>query len=224
MVLGRKFLRQQLEEVAHRQKFEVGCGRFRVWEWVLPQSEDNDSVEKTSKTEVASPEEGEVAEEDLNSNKQLKSDGVSGSQRCNMVLKKQFAIEKALADLVLPCLARSSAETYNRFASRLVKQISELEQQVTALSRSSRSVVTTSEVGINKRLGSRKGAKTGLDSSSPSLGRRTSLATDPLPPSLAALQTSLWLRLQFLLPLLPPIYIDRYLEQLLVVMNMHTTK
>jgi hypothetical protein len=180
-----------------------------VWEWVVPQPEES-AREKNSKTEVASPEECEVAEDDLNMSKQPKSSGASGSYRCIMVLKKQFAIEKALADLVLPCLARSSAETYNRFASRLVKQISELEQQVTALSRCfGRPVVASSEAGINKRLGSRKGARTGLDASSPNLGRRASLVTDPLPPSLAALQTSLWLRLQFLLPLLPPIYTDR---------------
>ena len=69
--------------------------------------------------------------------------------------------------------------------------------------------MATSESGVSKRLGSQKGSRTGFESSSPGIGRRGVPVTDLLPPSVAALQTSLWLRLQFLLPLLPPIYTDR---------------
>lgn len=210
MLLGRKFLRQQLEEMAHRKKFKLSFVKIRVWEW-LPQQvdENNFAAENNRKVEIASLEEGEVAEEDMDCSKQV-IEGVLGVAGCNQSFKKHFAIEKALADLVLPCLARSSSEIYSRFASRLVKQISDLEQQVTMLSRASgRSVMTASEGGANKRFGSRKGPRTGSETASPGLGRWTTSVTESSPPSAAALQTSLWLRLRFLLLLLPPIYSDR---------------
>lgn len=212
MLLGRKSLRQQLDEMAHRKTFKVGCRRVSVWGWLPPQGEDSNTLtDNDKKPEAASPEEGEVAEENVDSRKEgkLLGAGYLGPYDCGVLLKKHFAIEKALADLVLPCLARSSTETWSRFASRLVKQMSDLEQQVSLLSRSSgKPMIASSET--HKGIGLRKGPRSGLECGSPGIGRRsvTSVA-DSSPPCAAALQTSLWLRLQFFLPLLCTIYADR---------------
>ncbi|KAI5076641.1 hypothetical protein GOP47_0009111 [Adiantum capillus-veneris] len=210
MLLGRKFLRQQLVEMAQRKKFKLSFGKIKVWEWLPRQvDEGNLAVDNIRKAEVTSLEEGEVAEEDMDCSK-LVSEGVSVLTNCSHPPKKQFAIEKALADLVLPCLARSSSEIYGRFAFQLVKQISDLEQQVTLLSRASgRTVMAVPDGGPNKRFGPRKGPRAGSEMGSPGIGRWTTSGTESSPPSAAALQTSLWLRFRFLLLLLPPIYSDR---------------
>ncbi|MCO5604960.1 hypothetical protein L7F22_059135 [Adiantum nelumboides] len=210
MLFGRKFLRQQLVEIAQRKKFKLTSGKRKVWEWLPHQvDESNLVVDNIRKADVTSLEEGEVAEEDMDCSK-LVTDGVPVLTNCSQPLKKHFAIEKALADLVLPCLARSSSEIYIRFASQLIKQISDLEQQVTLLSRSSgRTLMPVLEGGPNKRFGPRKGPRAGSEMASPGIGRWTTLGTESSPPSAAALQTSLWLRFRFLLLLLPRIYSDR---------------
>eukprot|EP00850_Spirogloea_muscicola_P007266 SM000036S13310 [mRNA] locus=s36:572480:582824:- [translate_table: standard] len=129
-----------------------------------------------------------------------------------------FATERALADLVLPCLARSSHDTCASSAADLVKQIGYLEQHISTLSKStsagSGSLVAEAR-GLAPQWGRRMG---GEAASSPGLGRRPLAGggavadATPAPPAVAtaaALQTSLWLRLQFLLPLLPIIHADR---------------
>lgn len=61
-----------------------------------------------------------------------------------------------------------------------------------------------------KGSGVRRGARSSMDASSPGLGRKFTGAPDSAPVPAAALQTSIWLRLQFLLPLLPMIQTERY--------------
>ncbi|KAH6554895.1 hypothetical protein KP509_1Z299100 [Ceratopteris richardii] len=209
MLLGRKFLRQQLVEMAQRKKLKLSSGKIKVWEWLpLQVDEHNLAAENGRKAEVISLEEGEVAEEDLDCTKLL-NEGGQILTNSNQLAKKHFVVEKALADLVLPCLARSSLEIYSRFASQLIKQLGDLEQQVTMMSRGSGKAVVTAPEGQNKRFGHRKGPRSGSETGSPGIGRWTAPPTDSSPPSAAALQTSLWLRFRFLLLLLPPIYSDR---------------
>eukprot|EP00850_Spirogloea_muscicola_P013663 SM000094S24680 [mRNA] locus=s94:135135:145411:+ [translate_table: standard] len=129
-----------------------------------------------------------------------------------------FATERALADLVLPCLARSSHDTCAGSAADLVKQIGYLEQHISTLSKSTSAgsgASVTEARGLAPLRGRRMG---GEAASSPGMGRRPLAGggavadATPAPPAVAtaaALQTSLWLRLQFLLPLLPIIHADR---------------
>lgn len=212
-VLGRKSLRQSLDTMAHLGGFSVKSSHMNPWGW--SSSQHVTEVNK-KKTEAASPEEGEVAEEGLD----CKKDGrpyyssLNDSDVEGCFQSQYFAIEKGLADLVLPCLARSSSEMRSTFAMELVKQMTELVKQMTALEQHinmptryagksiSGATVVADGTGI-KGHGSRKGLRGG----SPGLGRRLAGVSDP--PSAAALQASMWLRLQFLLPLLRIIHVDR---------------
>eukprot|EP00850_Spirogloea_muscicola_P011237 SM000069S20674 [mRNA] locus=s69:95001:105271:+ [translate_table: standard] len=129
-----------------------------------------------------------------------------------------FATERALADLVLPCLARSSHDTCAGSAADLVKQIGYLEQHISTLTKSTLAGSGPS-VAEARGLAPLRGRRMGGEAaSSPGMGRRPLAGggavadTTPAPPAVAtaaALQTSLWLRLQFLLPLLPIIHADR---------------
>lgn len=206
-VLGRKSLRQSLDSMAHQGGFSVKSSHMSPWGW--SSSQRVTEVNK-KKTEATSPEEGEVAEEGLDCKKDgrsyytsLHDSDVEGCFQC-----QYFAIEKGLADLVLPCLARSSSEMRSTFAMELVKQMATLEQHINMPIRYagksiSGATVVADGTGIKGHV-SRKGLRGG----SPGLGRRLTGVSDP-PPSAAALQASMWLRLQFLLPLLRIIHVDR---------------
>ncbi|GLJ22177.1 hypothetical protein SUGI_0416630 [Cryptomeria japonica] len=191
VLLGRKSLKQLLESMANRSGFSTKTRQVHACSWSSPQCYVGTAEEK-KKTEAASPEEGEVAEEALDSYQ-----------------SQYFSIEKGIADLVLPCLARSSTETCTAFATDLLKQMSILEQHINTPTRnvgkSPSGAAAGAEGGGIKSHGSRKAFRGG----SPSLGRRPTGVTETSPSSVAALHVSMWLRLQFLLPLLPQIYADR---------------
>ncbi|BFI43571.1 hypothetical protein MPTK2_Ug00450 [Marchantia polymorpha subsp. ruderalis] len=218
MLLGRRSLHQLLDNIAHRKGFSVGTRRVPAWGWQPPGycGEMGQPLGSEKRTDTASPEEGEVAEDGSDwrktDAKQSRS-GISGHDQ-DVSNGRQFAIEKALADLVLPCLARSSNETCNGFAFELIKQMSNLEQQITLLARSVGKPVSASassgECMGGKGAGMRRGARAGFETSSPGIGRKFIGSTaESAAVSAAALQTSMWLRLQFLLPLLPIIHTDR---------------
>ncbi|KAL2623688.1 hypothetical protein R1flu_003893 [Riccia fluitans] len=218
MLLGRRSLQQLLENIAHRQGFSVGTRRVPAWGWQPPGYSGEVgavSLEK-KKSETASPEEGEVPADGSDWRHRDGKQNCSGMPGVEQEMStcREFAVEKALADLVLPCLARSSTDTCTGFAFELIKQMSNLEQQITSFSRSVGKTVPPSnaggEVAGNKSAGMRRGTRSGFESSSPGIGRKfTGSSADSSPVSAAALQTSMWLRLQFLLPLLPIIHTDR---------------
>lgn len=191
VLLGKKSLRQLLESMANRSSLSIKIRQLHAWSWPSPQYYVGTAEDK-KKTEAASPEEGEVAEEALDSYQ-----------------SQYFSIEKGIADLVLPCLARSSTETCTAFASDLVKQMILLEQHINTPTRNVGKSASGAAAGAEgsgiKSHGSRKGLRGG----SPGLGRRLTGVTEISPSSVAALHVSMWLRLQFLLPLLPNIYLDR---------------
>lgn len=191
VLLGRKSLKELLEIMAKRSHFSTKTRPVHACRWSLTQRQVGTAEDK-KKTEAASPEEGEVAEEALDSYQ-----------------SQYFSIEKGIADLVLPCLARSSTETCTLFATDLVKQMGLLEQHINTPTRNVGKSPSGAAAGAEgsgiKSHGSRKGLRGG----SPSLGRRLTGVTETSPSSVAALHVSMWLRLQFLLPLLPHIYADR---------------
>ncbi|BBN20580.1 hypothetical protein Mp_Vg00710 [Marchantia polymorpha subsp. ruderalis] len=218
MLLGRKSLHQLLDNIAQRQGFSVGTRRVPAWGWQPPgHGGDKAPVlgSEKKKVDTASPEEGELAEDGSEWRKrEEKQKGGGHAIEQEAPNARQFAIEKALADLVLPCLARSSNETCNGFAFELIKQMSTLEQQITLIARSVGKTFQAASAGgesvIGKGVGVRRGARAGFDTSSPGIGRKfVGASADSSAVSAAALQTSMWLRLQFLLPLLPIIHTDR---------------
>lgn len=205
-VLGRKSLRQSLDTMANQGGFSVKICYMSPWGW---SSSQYVTEADKKRTEAASPEEGEVAEEGLDYKKDGKPyyNSLNDSDVEGYIQSQYFAIEKGLADLVLPCLARSSVEMRSNFAIELVKQMNTLEQIINMPIRHAGKSMSGAGVGVEgtgiKGHGSRKGLRGG----SPGLGRRLTGVADP--PSAAALQASMWLRLQFLLPLLRIIHVDR---------------
>ena len=117
-------------------------------------------------------------------------------------VSQQHATERALVELVLPCIDQSSDDSRNAFASDLIKQRHIIEQQINTVTRG-----TTKQAGAvlsgvegpankgNKRKGMRGG--------NPGLARRPTGVADSARPSPAALRASMALGLQFLLRLLP---------------------
>jgi hypothetical protein len=216
VLAGRKSLCQLLERFAERQGFSTSslC-RMKPWGWHPPKTKVKDTLgcdELKQQSQGGSPEEGEVEDGGMDCQKQEEKQPCQGS---NVSTCKPFASEKALADLVLPCLVRSSNDTCSGFAFELVKQMSNLEQQISSISQpSGRAALNVAPCGDGilgpKGSGGRWGGRSGLDVGSPGLGRRsTASVSESTRPTAAALQISLWLRLQFLLPLLPMIQTER---------------
>ncbi|XP_024382046.1 mediator of RNA polymerase II transcription subunit 12 isoform X2 [Physcomitrium patens] len=220
MLLGRKSLRQLLHNIAAKS-FSIRPRQARTWDWQPPKQPHRDLAEMSEKKQASlqvganSPEEGELEEEAMDWQKSDEKSFQQSSRAFSGSSCKPFATEKALADLVLPCLARSSLENRSGFAFELVKEMNNLEQHISNLTRSSGRPAASALPGSDGILGSkgssvRRGPRIGMDVGSPGLGRRlTGSISEAVPVSLAALQTSVWLRLQFLLPLLPIILTER---------------
>ncbi|XP_058084336.1 mediator of RNA polymerase II transcription subunit 12 isoform X2 [Magnolia sinica] len=200
LLLGRKSIRQRLLNVAQLRGLSTKPQFSKPWGWssCIADQAGNRGVKR--KMEAASLEEGEVVEEGMD----VKRSGKVMSQMAD----EQYVTEKALAELVFPCIDRSSNESRNTFANDLIKQMSLIEQQVNTVIRGANkqagSVPSVGEGAANKG-NTRKGMRGG----SPGLGRRPTTPADSSPPSAAALRASMWLRLQFLLRLLPIICADR---------------
>ncbi|RWW19274.1 hypothetical protein GW17_00016688 [Ensete ventricosum] len=199
VLLGRKSIRQQLIFVAQRKGFPIKAPFWKPWGWSSSLSDATTNRGDKRKFESISVEEGEVVEESIDLKMfskvihNMDAEGFSPSQ--------QHKTEKALAELILPCIDRSSSELRNLFANELIKQMGAIDQQINTVTPNGFKSSLNTEASSNKG-NSRKGIRGG----SPVLGRRP---TDFAPPSAAALKISLSLRLQFLLRLLPIIYEDR---------------
>lgn len=203
---GRKSIRQQLIYVAQRRGLSTKAQFWKPWGWSTSTADVIANKADRNKLESVSLEEGEVVDEFMN----IKRPGKMGSSSHAEVLgfSQQYVIEKALAELILPCIDRSSSDLRNSFTAELIKQMSTIEQQVTMLARggSKQASGVSSGVEVSSNKGnSRKGMRGG----SPGMGRRPTAVVDSSPPSPAALKASMWLRLQFLLRLLPIVFADR---------------
>lgn len=122
---------------------------------------------------------------------------VEGASR----LVNPFGLERALAELVLPLLAQSSPEACSSFAAELVRELTALEAYISALARHANKPTAT-EAPTPTKWG--KGLE-GLGSPRTGGGQWGAASELQAPASMAALQTSLWLRLQFVLPMLPQV-------------------
>ncbi|KAL5981470.1 hypothetical protein ACLOJK_015532 [Asimina triloba] len=199
VLLGRKSIRQRLANVAQLRNLSMKAQFSKPWGWsnCVADQAANRGVKR--KLEATSLEEGEVVEEGTD----IKRSGKNMTQ----VVDEQYVYEKALAELVLPCVDRGSNDSRSAFATDMIKQISTIEQQVNMVfcgaSKQVGAVPSGGEGATNKG-NTRKSIRGG----SPGLGRRLTPSADSSPPSAVALQASVWLRLQFILRLLPIICAD----------------
>ncbi|XP_042503822.1 mediator of RNA polymerase II transcription subunit 12-like [Macadamia integrifolia] len=207
VLFGRKSIRQRLLSVAQQRGLPTKVKFWKPWGWSNFTADLSAVRGEKRKYEASSLEEGEVVEDGVD----VKRLGRVASQSFNaegLNSSQQFVTERALVDLVLPCIDRSSNDSRTAFANDLIKQMISIEQQINTATRGAGKQAGTAPSGIESATNkgnSRKVPKSG----SPGLGRRTTGTVDSAPPSSAALRASMWLRLQFLLRLLPIIYGDR---------------
>ncbi|KAM7260986.1 hypothetical protein ACFE04_026461 [Oxalis oulophora] len=198
VLFGRKTIRQRLINIAESKGLSTKPQFWKPWGWTT-NSVSNSLTNKRDrkKFEATSIEDGEVVEGGTGSKKYSK-----GSQ-----LEAQVNVtEKALIELVLPCIDQSSDELRNAFANDLIKQLSKIEQQINAVTPGAIKQTGAGSSGVEGSTikgNSRKGIRGG----SPGLARRAAGESSALL-SPTALRASMALRLQLLLRLMPVIYAD----------------
>ncbi|VVB06803.1 unnamed protein product [Arabis nemorensis] len=210
VLFGRKTIRQKLILVGESKGLPTKPQFWKPWGWCNNSSSDRITANKQGKKrklEVSSIEEGEVIEEGLGSKKVLLPRALDES---SLSVGYGITTERAFVQLVLPCIDQSSDESRSTFVNELVRQFSNIEQQLSSLT--NRSTTNNKHIGTassGSEVSSNKGStrKVLRGGGSPSLARRSSTNTTDTapPPSPAALRASMSLRLQFLLRLLPVI-------------------
>ncbi|KAL2892223.1 Mediator of RNA polymerase II transcription subunit 12 [Bienertia sinuspersici] len=205
VLFGKKSIRQRLVNFAECGSFSTKAQFWKPLGWCNYISDASGNRGDKRRFETVSIEEGELVEEDYNKH-------VRGAQKLSdregLSTNQQFVTERALVELVLPCIDRSSDDSRNRFASELIKQVNNIEQHISGVasgsSKQSGSSPSGSEGSINK-TSTRKSMK----GSSPGLVRRAAaVAIESTPSSPVALRASVSLRLQLLVRLLPNICAD----------------
>uniref|UniRef100_A0A1J3JXE6 Mediator of RNA polymerase II transcription subunit 12 n=1 Tax=Noccaea caerulescens TaxID=107243 RepID=A0A1J3JXE6_NOCCA len=209
VLFGRKTIRQKLIIVGEGKGLPTKPQFWKPWGWCNSPSSDPITANKAGKKrklESVSMEEGEVIEEGSGSRKVLLPRALDNNSPS---VGYGFTTERAFVQLVLPCIDQSSDESRSTFVNELVRQFSNIEQQLSSVT--SRSITNNKFTGTassGSEVSLTKGStRKGLRGGSPSLARRSSTNTTDTapPPSPAALRASLSLRLQFLLRLLPVI-------------------
>ncbi|EEF50532.1 mediator of RNA polymerase II transcription subunit 12 [Ricinus communis] len=204
VLFGRKTIRQRLTIIAESKNLSTKAQFWKPWGWCRSGLDPVTNRGERKKFEVTSLEEGEVVEDGTDTKRSgkvspqmLESEGFNISQ--------QYMTERALIELVLPCIDQGSDESRNTFASDLIKQLNNIELLIAARGASKQTGSASSglEGPVNKG-NSRKVIRGG----SPGMNRRTTGAADSTLPSPAVLRTSMLLRLQLLLRLLPVICTD----------------
>lgn len=185
VLFGRKSIRQRLTNIAESKGLSTKPRFRKPWGWCYSKLDLLSSKGDVRKFEATSIEEGEVVEE-----------GTS-----------QYVTERALIELVLSCIDQSSDDSRNTFASDLIKQMNNIEQQINTLTRGASKQGGMVNSGI-EGTGSKSSNRKGMRGGSPGLVRRPTVTADAVPPSPAALRASMSLRLQFLVRLLPIICAD----------------
>ena len=194
VLFGRKSIRQRLTNIAESKGLSTKTMFWKPWGWC------------TSGSDTSYLEEGEVVEEGTDSRKYNQK---SVPMLDNEVLHsgQQYVTERALIELVLPCIDQSSEESRNTFANDLIKQLNNIEQQINAVTSGTSKQTGSVPSGIEGPTS--KGSSRKMKGGSPGMARRSTGSTDSPLPSPAALRASMSLRLQLILRLLPVILEDR---------------
>ncbi|KAE8699760.1 Mediator of RNA polymerase II transcription subunit 12 [Hibiscus syriacus] len=205
VLLGRKTVRQRLSNIAETKNLSTKKQFWKPWGWSYSGVDLVTNSGEKKKSEVTSLEEGEVIQEGMETKGCIKGStqvDVEGSS-----ISQQHVTEKAFIELVLPCINQSSIDSYNIFASDLIKQFNTIEQQINSVTHGVSKQTGAAASGIEgstNKINNRKGTR----GASPRLARRAPAPVESAPPSPAALQASLSLRLQFIVRLLPIICAD----------------
>ncbi|XP_020598943.1 mediator of RNA polymerase II transcription subunit 12 [Phalaenopsis equestris] len=216
---GRKSIRQQLVSVAQRKCLSIKTLFWKPWGWPNLMADIASNRGEKNKLDMVTIEEGEVVD-DASDAKRSGKINFPTVDADNITSSQQYVIEKAIAELILPCLDRSSADLCNSFAVELIKQMNMIDQQINVFTRGGSKQPGLGPSGVE--LSSNKGSsRKGLRGGSPGLGRRAITAADSPPPSATSLKASIWLRMQFLVRLLPIVLADRNLRQMLASIILH---
>lgn len=207
VLYGKKSIWQKVMNIAADIKeLSVKPQYWKPWGWVHTDSNPVSVKGERLKSEAGALEEGEVVDEGADFNHFGKGHGLLVGE--GSVVSQQHLTERALIELILPCVDQGSDDLRNSFASEMIKQMSNIEQQISTVTRGGGKSAATPSPAIGSpanKSGSRKSGK----NASPGIPRQSTAQADTVPPSPAALQTSMTLRLQFLLRLLPIICGDR---------------
>lgn len=208
VLFGRKTIRQRLINIAETKGFSVKTRLSEPWGWCSPCPDPITVKGKKRKFDSVSLEEGEVNEEEVDVKKSTKGfSQVIDSEGSSS--KQQQGTERALLELIIPCIDQSSDESRNSFANDLIKQLSYIEYQIAAVTRGPGKLVASSPPVIEGQ-GTKANSRRSLRGSSPGLARRQTVPTDSCPPpSPTALRVSMSLRMQLLMRFLPTLCTDR---------------
>lgn len=207
VLFGRKTIRQRLVNIAESKSLPTKAQYWKPWGWSSSGIDCVANRGEKKKLEITSLEEGEVVEEAMDSKRFGKGSSQTFDVECSNV-SQQLVTERALIDLILPCIDQSSDDSRNTFANDLIKQLNSIEQQINAVTRGATKQTGAAPSGIEGPA-SKGSNRKGIRGSSPGLARRPAAGVpDSGPPSSSALRSSMSLRLQFLLRLLPVICAD----------------
>ncbi|XP_020225766.1 mediator of RNA polymerase II transcription subunit 12 [Cajanus cajan] len=206
VLFGRKTIRQRLHNIAENKGLSVKTQFWEPWGWCSPSADPLTIKGDKKKIDSISLEEGEVVEEGMDLKRCVRGlSQVPDSESASS--NQQQLTERALIELLLPCIDQSSDESRNSFANDLVKQLNYIEQQITAVTGGSKTVGSAPPgvEGQPSKVNNRKNMR----NVNAALARRPTVAVDSSPPSPAALRASMSLRLQLLLRFLPILCTDR---------------
>ncbi|GER26438.1 mediator of RNA polymerase II transcription subunit [Striga asiatica] len=207
VLFGKKSIRQKVVNIAAEFKeLSLKPQHCKPWGWCPSDVNLLANKGEKWKSKGCTLEEGEVVDEGADSNSSGKGLGALDVE--GFIVSQQHVTERALVELIRPCLDQGSDDQRYNFASEMIKQISNIEQQINAVTCGvgKQAMAPSPAVGTPANKSShRKSGKSG----SPGISRQSSGAIDTVPPSPAALRASMTLRLQFLIRLLPIICADR---------------
>lgn len=210
VLFGRKSIRQRLINIAESKGLSTKIQFSKPWGWcnTIPEGPTKKGNNRKRKFEIASLEEGEVFDD--GNGTETKRHSRTFSQVSDVeafIVSQQHVTEKALVELLLPCIDQSSDDSRVTFANDLIKQMNDIEQQISNVTH-----------GVNKQGGSvasgiegpvaKGNTRKGIRGGSPGLARRPAGPVEMMLPSPSALRASMSLRLQLLLRLLPVICAD----------------
>ncbi|XP_019461031.1 PREDICTED: mediator of RNA polymerase II transcription subunit 12-like isoform X2 [Lupinus angustifolius] len=207
VLFGRKTIRQRLRNIAESRELSVKTQFWEPWGWCSPCTDLATIKGDRKKFDTAFLEEREVVEVGMDPKRCLKGSSQVLDSESSSSNQLQVT-ERALIELLLPCIDQSSDESHSSFANDLIKQLNAIEQQITAVTHGASKPVGNTPPGVEgqkNKVNTRRTIKGG----SPGLTRRANVATDSSPPSPAALRASISLRLQLLLRFLPILCTDR---------------
>lgn len=181
---------------------------WKPWGWSKLVGYANANKSSKRKLEVTSIEEREVdGLIDSRKSSNRKSLNVGTSPEGHGSTQKYFT-QEALAELVLPCIDRSSSEFRFVFAGDLIKHMGVISEHIKAAVWNGINKLNSSNPSGNEGLSKPNGRK-GIFSGSPNIRKHSPVPNDSTTPSASALRSSIWLRLQFIIRLLPVIIADR---------------